>query len=179
MYKKIILLIYIMIPSLGFSFIKHNNYLSGWVGYEQQFGLVNNEFITYGGASAGISFFGVSFGAGVYGNYGHKVYVSSLSSMSATIIYGGAIIGYKSPRVRFARFRLNTLFGYGTIEVGPNKTGHLVISPTFYVDFVVLDNMNLSVGVTYRYFQKVAYNIGLNTVENSFAGSIAFSWISD
>ena len=179
MYKKIVLLIFMMIPSLGFSISKDNNFLSGWVSYEQQFGLLNNRLITYGGSSAGISIYGLSLGLAVYGNYGHNVYVSSLPPMSATVIYGGFIIGYKSPQIKFVRFRLNTLLGYGTIELGSNTVGHFVVSPTFYVDFKVVDNMNLSVGITYRYFNKADNAINITKADNSFAGSIAFSWISD
>ncbi|MDK2818037.1 MAG: hypothetical protein KFW21_01135 [Spirochaetota bacterium] len=179
MYKKIILFIFVMIPSLGFSFFGHDDDLTGWVGYDQQFGILNDKFITYGGASAGVSIFGISLGAAVYGNYGHNVYVSSLPPMSATMIYGGVIIGYKSPEIEFVRFRLNTLLGYGTVELGAHKTGHFVVSPTFYVDFEVFDQVNFSVGVTYRYFHEVDNTIGLNKAENSFAGSISFSWIDN
>ena len=57
--------------------------------------------------------------------------------------------------------------------------GHFVVAPTFYVDFMVVDNMNLSVGIAYRYFNKADNAINITKADNSFAGSIAFSWISD
>lgn len=180
--KNILILALMMIPNISFSFSGHFKYdddLTGWVSYEQQMGVLNDRFITYGGASMGISIYGISIGASVYGNYGHNIYVSSLPPMSATMIYGGVVLGYKSPEIKFVRFRLNTLLGYGTIELGSNKTGDFVVSPTLYIDFEVVDNMNLSFGVTYRYFHNANNTININKVENSFAGSIAFSWIDD
>lgn len=177
---KIIVFILLAMPSLGFSFFGHDDDLTGWIGYDQQFGVLNDKFITYGGASAGISIIGLSLGAAVYGNYGHNVSTSAgLPPMGASMIYGGVILGYKSPDIEFLRFRLNTLLGYGTVELGAAKTGHFVVSPTLYMDFEVVNKMNISLGVTYRYFHGAAEAIGLNKPENSFAGTIAFSWIMD
>ena len=175
-FRKILLLLLLLFPC---SFFAHDKDMTGWVGYEQQFGALRQEFITYGGASAGMSIYGLSVGAGIYGNYGFKSSIGTTIPYDVSIIYGGLVVGYKSPELEFVRFRLNVLLGYGTVDMVSQKTGHFMVAPTFYVDFIIAGELNVSLGVSYRYFHGSDTSLNLNTPENSFAAMVGFSWIGD
>ncbi|MGL4677708.1 MAG: hypothetical protein ACRCWI_08630 [Brevinema sp.] len=174
---KIAVLLF-FIPNIGFSLLGHDTEWTAWAGYEQQFGVLQNKFITYGGGSAGASIYGLSLGAGVYGNFGYNTSFEGKPPFDATMIYGGVILGYKSPTFAIFRIRLNTILGYGTIQVGTQKTGHFALSPTLFFDIAIFSNLHLSVGITYRYFYGSNTILDINRTDNSFAGTLGLAWIS-
>ncbi|MGL5956159.1 MAG: hypothetical protein ACRC0X_06085 [Brevinema sp.] len=177
--KKLqILVILFVTPNLGFTLLGHDTEWTAWVGYEQQFGALQNKFITYGGGSVGASIYGLSLGAGVYGNFGYNASFEGRDPFDATMIYGGFIVGYKSPTFNIFRIRLNTVLGYGTIQISTEKRGHFVIAPSLFFDIAVFSNLNLSIGLTYRYFHGSDTIININKPENSFAATVGFAWIS-
>ncbi|MGL4366699.1 MAG: hypothetical protein ACRCTQ_00230 [Brevinemataceae bacterium] len=172
--KYYLLIIILSLPSMAFSWD-----LNGWVSYEQQFGALDNKFITYGGSSAGILLGPIAIGVGLYGNFPYKSSFSQFSEeQNLTAIYGGGIIGYSSPEIEdILGIRLNVLLGYGSLDIFSNKTGHFIVSPSLYFDLYIIEHLALSFGLTYRYFHNAPSMLGINKPENSFAGSISISWI--
>lgn len=178
--KKIFLVIIFLLPIVSFADFDHDDELTYWAGYEQQFGALQKEFITYGGGTAGLSIYGISVGASVFGNYAYNATSPATGEpYRLVVIYGGVVLGYKSPEFSIVRFRFNTTLGYGTIENDITKTGHFVVSPTLYTDIKLVGDLILSIGVTYRYFHDYTGILDINNAENSFAGTIALSWIGD
>lgn len=175
--RRSYVILLILLPILSFSG-GYDDDLNGWVGIDHQLGAWDNKFIAIGGASGGISFYGLSLGAAVYGNY---PYDNIADGSNLTLIYGGGVIGYKSPLVLndIFGFRLNILLGYATIESFGIKTGHFVLSPTMYFDFYMVDELAFSLGLTYRYFNNGSGIFNAGKIDNSFGAVVSISWIGD
>ena len=148
--------------------------LGGWTVYEQQLGTLDDSFFTLGGVSLGISFFGVSLGLAVYGNYPYESDRSFIGN-DLHFYYGGIQLGYKKTW-GFIGTRAFVLLGGASTAVGSRYKVHFVLSPSFHLDFHIFKSLVISAGVTYRYLSgENLYDF--NYWKNSISGTLSIGWV--
>ena len=148
--------------------------LGGWVVYEQQLGALDNSFFTLGGVSLGISFFGISVGLAVYGNYPYESNRSFIGN-DLQFYYGGIQLGYKKTWGAVGT-RAFLLLGGASTKVGGHYKAYFALAPSFHIDFHIFKSLVISAGVNYRYLSNESL-YDLNYWKNSISGTLSIGWV--
>lgn len=138
-------------------YIKDPPHLGVWVNYQQQFGVLNDKFITIGGPSFGFNL-GRHFliGGGFYSYFGQSPLTAEKDH---SLIYGGGIVGIRWNPQHPIVFRTQVLVGAvgfdvlsrevpGFIET---RTTSLIVVPEVAFDIRLFGHLYMSLSVVYRY----------------------------
>ncbi|MGL4394742.1 MAG: hypothetical protein ACRCS8_05910 [Brevinema sp.] len=173
--KKFLLMV-LFIPIFSHTYQKREA-MEIWTSFETQHGGMQETYLGLMGGSLSLGVYGFTIGAAMHGTYILHDQLTAGSKTLFNMIYGGAIIGYASPKfVDMIGFRVNLLLGYGTLSQDHQQSGHFVASPTFYIDFYLYGEFSVSAGVTYRYFHDTNPIYGMREADNVFAGVVAITW---
>lgn len=125
-----------------------------WINYQQQFGALNDKFITIGGPSFG-------FNLGKYFLIGGGIYSTSFNISDSrgnenSLFYGGGIVGVRwnpnSPVV----FRTQALIGAAAFDKlrsdgNIDRTTSFIIVPEVAFDIKIFGYLYLSLSASYKY----------------------------
>ncbi len=156
---------------IRYLFGKENGKITGFGGFNTQFGTANNKFVAYTGGVGAVlidyKFYIGGFGAGIgedlefndiYSEHGNLLY----DKLRTTIGFGGAVIGYSFNHENPIHLAASIKIGAGSLMVYPkdfmdDRLSHIysdaigIIEPEIMVEFNLFRWWRIQTGVSYRY----------------------------
>lgn len=147
-----------------------------WINYEQQFGVMNDKFITIGGPSFGFNL-GKHFllGGGIYST---SFNILDSSGNENSLFYGGAIVGIRwnpnSPVV----FRTQALIGAAAFDKllkndEIDRLTSLIIVPEVAFDIKIFGYLHLSLSASYKYIANLPQEFSKMQGLGALTGNVA------
>lgn len=147
-----------------------------WINYEQQFGVMNDKFITIGGPSFGFNL-GKHFliGGGIYST---SFNIPDSSGNENSLFYGGGIVGIRwnpnSPVV----FRTQALIGGAAFDKlrsngDIDRMTSLIIVPEVAFDIKLFGYLHLSLSASYKYIANLPQEFSKMQGLGALTGNVA------